>query len=138
MHRYIYTAITHDYVRGTQKELLLSWYDQRKIHVPDKIIFLNTPPEVALERIWTYRKPSFYECGMDMFYEGNIAAAKKAYKEGEFSKKQLSNMFLEFQSQVYQQYIEMFQGMNNVIWIDHEEPIEFHAKKLIDFLRGEK
>jgi thymidylate kinase len=35
MHRYIYTALAHDYVRGTGKDILSSWYNTKKIRIPD-------------------------------------------------------------------------------------------------------
>lgn len=135
MHRYIYTALTHDYVRGTSKKLLHEWYNESKIRFPDKIVFLNTPPEVALDRICKYRKPSFYECGMDILFFDDISAAKEAYMNGQFSQKQLSNMFLEFQTQVYQQYIEMFRSMDNVVWIGHEETVEFYVNEITELIK---
>lgn len=117
LHRYIYTPLTHDFVRGTKKELLLSWYKKPEIKKPDVIIFLDVPPQVALDRILSYRKPSFYECGLDIFFWDELRLGKIKYKNNEFEIEELCKFFLKYQTEIYHQYVELFTNMKQVLWV---------------------
>lgn len=132
LHRYIFTPLTHDYARGTKKEKLKLWYNHAAL--PDKIIFMNTCPETALERILKYRIPSFYECGLDYFFFSELSEAKYKYINQDFSIEQLCDFYLKFQTIIYNNYIEEFSDKKNVLWLEEEENVDIHINKVKEYL----
>lgn len=130
-HRYIYTPLAHDTVRGTEKSKLERLYMKAKI--PDKVIFLNISPKTAWNRILGKRRPSFYECGLDMFCFDCLSEAKRKYVENIYSLEQLYDCFVNFQTLVNKQYINIFSNMDNVLWLE-ENDLKNNVGKVIQYI----
>lgn len=137
-HRYIFTPMTHDTVRGTKKEFLDYLYGKKVIE-PDIVFFLDVKPELAYKRIIMYRKPSFFECGLDIEYSKHISIGLKRYAENYFSDNELKERFLDFQHQIYLNYKEVLpsyatvfvNGVNSI-----SEQKNLIVQKLQDSFKG--
>lgn len=135
LHRYVYTPLTHDLVRGSSHQFLNKLYDTTKLKEPDLIIYMDTPPEVAFERIIRTRKPSFYECGLDCFMWNKLEQAKKDYENNIFSLEMLKSYFLDFQSRVSSGYSAIFQNKNNVLKVNHQTDIREYVEYITVLLQ---
>lgn len=103
-HRYIYTPLSHDKVRGTKTNYLKFLY--KDVISPDVVFFMDVKPMTAYQRIVKYRKPTFFECGLDIEYNNNLGLGFKRFKEGFFSTEEIRQRFLDFQDKVYKNYLE--------------------------------
>lgn len=128
-HRYLYTPLVHDKMRKANKELVDSLYNCDDIQEPDLIIYLEVLPKVALNRIRKDRKPTFYECGLDVIFENNILEAKKKYNCSEYSDDFLDESFMSFQEKVCSEYKNILKNKNNVVFLSDD--ISLNKKKEI-------
>lgn len=135
LHRYIYTPLTHDFVRGTSYQLLHKLYGSNRIKEPDLIVYMDTPPEEAYERIIRTRRPSFYECGLDCFLWQNLEQAKKDYDNDLFAMDMLKSYYLEFQRQIQSGYNAIFHNKNNVLRVDYMTDIREYVEYVTDFIQ---
>lgn len=135
LHRYIYTPLVHDFVRGSSRQFLSELYDSTKFREPDLIVYMDTSPEAAFERIVQRRKPSFYECGLDYYFWNNLEQAKKDYKNNVFSMDMMKSYYLDFQSQVSSGYNAIFQGKNNVLRVAPKTNISEYVEYITSFLQ---
>ena len=124
LHRYIYTPLSHDLARGTDSRLLNRLYKAQDFLEPDLIVYMDTAPETAYERIIRTRKPSFYECGLDSFMFNDLDQAKQDFKNGKFSENELKEYYLEFQSKVSDNYSEVLKGKSNVLRVKPDNNID--------------
>ena len=136
LHRYIYTPLTHDLVRGSSKEMLNALYEPAKIIEPNMIVYMNTPPNVAYERIIKTRKPSFYECGLDCFMMSDLDQAKSDYNNNNFSNDFLKNCYLEFQCQIVSEYEKLLGNKSNVLWIDYRKDISEYIDYINSYIQN--
>lgn len=138
LHRYIFTPMTHDTVRGTDKKLLKYLYNN--FFEPNIIFFMDVNPETAYERIIKFRKPSFYECGFDISFSNNLEKGKEVYNKEKINSQYLRESFLCFQSKIYKNYIDIFNGNEKVFLIDGKlnikEQIETIQNKIKELLGG--
>lgn len=135
LHRYIYTPLTHDFVRGSSHQFLNTLYGSSKFKEPDMIVYMDTPPEDAYERIIRTRKPSFYECGLDCFFWNDLEQAKDDYKNNVFSTEMLKSYYLDFQNQVQVGYNAIFQNKSNVLRIGPKMDISEYVEFITAFLQ---
>ena len=133
MHRYIYTPLSHDTVRGTKEEKIKIWYSE--VQKADKIIFLDIPAEVALKRILSYRIPSFYECGLDVYFFDKLFEAKEMYKNNKYSMDLLCHYFIDFQTKINKQYKKIFSEMPNVLILDGKCSLHKNIEYVNAFLK---
>lgn len=128
LHRYIYTPLTHDLVRGTSIQLLEKLYN--KAEEPDIIFFFCVTPQQAYDRIIKYRKPTFFECGLDVVFRDNLNNGWEKYINEDKSSPFLYESFINFQEKVYEEYLKIFNSKNNVVYIDSAFSIEQVIKKI--------
>ncbi|MDI9216420.1 dTMP kinase [Clostridium tertium] len=119
-HRYIYSGISHDIVRGTNMKYLQFLY--KDCIDPTIVVFMNIKPQESYKRIISYRKPSFFECGLDIEYNSDLYLGLTRFKQNYFSNKELEERFLDFQQKVYETYMSILPG-NKTIFIDSSKPI---------------
>ena len=110
-------------------------YDATKFKKPDIIVYMDTPPEVAFERIVRTRKPSFYECGLDCFLWKDLEQAKKDYENNVFSMERLKSYYLDFQSRLSSGYNAIFENKSNVLRIDPKTDISECVEYITVFLQ---
>lgn len=107
-HRYIYSPIARDVVCGTSRSYLDHCYRQ---HVdPSLVFYFDLDPAVALERIMSFRKPSFYECGLDVVYREDLDKGWRCYQE--MNDESISKYFIEFQNKVRSEYVKVFETLD--------------------------
>ena len=128
-HRYLYTPLVHDKVRKASPELVNTLYSYSEIREADLIIYLDASPEEALKRIKKSRKPTFYECGLDVRFEENVIDAKRKYNSDEYSEEFLGMSFIEFQEKVRQEYKRILKYKSNVVFLP--ESLSLDEKKKI-------
>ncbi|ETR65996.1 MAG: dTMP kinase [Candidatus Magnetoglobus multicellularis str. Araruama] len=83
--RYVYTGLARDVARGCAHKWVANTYSYAL--KPDLAFYFKVPTKLALERILAFRKPNYYEAGMDLGISDN-------YQES----------FILFQSKVAGQY----------------------------------
>ena len=135
LHRYIYTPLTHDAVRGSSQQFLKTLYDTSKFKEPELIVYMVTSPEEAYRRIIQTRIPSFYECGLDCFLWDDLEQAKIDYKNNVFSTEILKSYYLDFQNQIQEQYDTIFKNKTNVLKVYPKADINEYVEYISTFLQ---
>ena len=118
-------------MRGTSQSKLKEWYEHENIREPDTIVYLDVSPETAIKRILSYRKPTFYECGLDKYSYGSLAETKRKYERNEISLAQLTECFVKFQTEVSKEYRRLFADNEKVLWITEEETIDESMNRVL-------
>lgn len=112
--RYIYKMIAQGIVRGLDKQWLLELFNFAP--EPDLSILLDVPAEIALQRITSYRKVSFYEAGLDV-----LGGSDR------------NGSFLEFQRLVRLELLKLIKERQGVI-IDGELPVQEQRHLILDYV----
>ena len=102
MHRYVYTPFAHEAVRGIDKELLEFLYNNPDYVTPAMTFFIDIEPEVAYNRIKKNRRPSYYECGLDINFFNKMEEGKAFYSS--MTSEEEKAFFVEFQTRVRNEY----------------------------------
>ncbi|OZV13003.1 hypothetical protein CIW83_05505 [Tissierella sp. P1] len=131
-HRYIYTPLSHDSVRGSSEKLLNMLYTESFILNPNIIFFMDTKPLTAYERIIHYRIPTFFECGLDIEYSNHLNEGLKRFKNGFFNSDELRERYLYFQNQVYTKYQKILP--NDTIYIDENKTLSEQLNYIMNYL----
>lgn len=109
--RYIFTAFARDAVRGCTRTWLRNLYGFAPI--PDLTFYFKLPPEIAVERIVSFRpKIKYYEAGMDLNLHPDIYESFKLFQEKIDAE--------------YEKLIDEF----NFIVIDATLPVEVQQEKI--------
>jgi dTMP kinase len=112
--RYIYKVIAQGIARGLEKKWLQNLF--YFAIEPDLKIMLDVPPEVAVERITSYREISFYEAGLDV-------------KRG--CDKRTS--FLDFQGKVREELLKLMKEEDGIV-IKGELPIDQQNQLILGYV----
>ena len=134
MHRYIYTPLTHDIVRGAKQDLLERLYVSNDIVEPDLIVYMDTDPLTAYERIIQTRKPSFYECGLDCYRWESLDQAKRDYNNNRIPMEVLRQCYMDFQEKVILEYERRFKNKENVMYIKPDSNFDECVDYIISLL----
>ena len=130
MHRYIYTPLVHEEVRGVDKKLIDFLYLSPYFIEPDLVFFVDTCPQTAYNRIKKVRKPSYYECGLDIQFKNNIEKGREAYRL--LTEKEERSLFLNFQTKIHKLYQETLPC--NSVKINGEDNIKNQVKQVIKYI----
>jgi dTMP kinase len=112
--RYVYKVIAQGIARGLDKKWLKNLFNFAA--PPDLKILLDVPPQVAVERITSYREISFYEAGLDVIKGLEPKAA-----------------FLDFQSRVREELLKLMKEEKGII-IEGELPIQEQSQLILGFV----
>ena len=130
MHRYIYTPLSHEIVRGGSKRIIDFLFNPPFCYEPNYTFFIDVDVELAFERICAYRFPSFYECGLDIIFRNNLDEGKDFYRL--LGKDKLKPFFCEFQTKVIDVYKNVLP--HNVIIINGNVPQKNVLEHIKNFL----
>jgi len=112
--RYIYKIIAQGIARGLDKRWLKTLF--RFAPEPDLRILLDVPPQIALERIASYREISFYEAGLDV-------------KRGSDKK----SSFLDFQGKVREELLKLMKEEEGVV-IEGQLPLPEQSRIILGYV----
>ncbi len=114
--RYIYKIVAQGIARGLERRWLESLFTFAV--EPDVKFFLDLDPEVAAERILSYREISYYEAGCDIL-------------DGEDRRRN----FVKFQSKVRENLLTIAKEVGGVI-IDASRCEEAQHNEIVTYLKG--
>jgi dTMP kinase len=129
--KYLVSAVAHALVRGHDRQFVSRLYDFAL--APDLTLYIDVPPDVALERKRKSGRIGFWEAGLDLALDLSLEESLRLYQSAGLTEEFIARSFVDFQARLRAIHLDLLDGQP-VLCLDGSLPEAVVFERLAEAL----